>query len=264
MAVPINPTGFPSNEGFYAPSAVEAFGPSPMMVAGVVLLIVLAALIGWAGARRRPLRDPSEDIYDAVRRAVTAASGAGRDEVISAGRRLKAVIDQRLGAVIALADGVAGPYGDLDRALAGRRAAEPHHARPEPEPERSGVERLVINARRVIVNAAAGHAEAEPAGHHDQGHDGRGRRGRDRRSHGHGPHQDGGHGHGDHDRPLDAATQIAHVREAIHAFSDHWLDKPARLKELRAARRQLMGGEATAGGGSGSGSHNGGRVWDRR
>ncbi|MFN3537828.1 MAG: hypothetical protein ACK4Y4_10305, partial [Brevundimonas sp.] len=42
------------------------------------------------------------------------------------------------------------------------------------------------------------------------------------------------------DRPApDHRAEIERLREAIHAFADHWRDKDARIRELRRARAQL-------------------------
>ena len=239
-----SPTEFPVAETFYPPEGAGLLlGLSPMMIAALLAMVLAAGWLGWrlgvrGGGWSRPADDPTEHIYGAIRKAILAAAGAPRDAVISSGRHLKATLDDRLGAVLRLSGGFNGACKTLDEALEGLAPPEPSHSdghgdKPKDEP-RGGIEKLVINARRVVVNAVHPHAaeQADAPSHHDPAD-----HAADDPGHGHGGHE-GQHGAG-HGKPLDAPTQIAHVRAAIHALSDHWSDRPARLAELRAARRQL-------------------------
>jgi len=233
------PTEFQSVEGFYHPEEPGLFfSLSPLMLGGLVALLLLAGLIGWwMGKARKPSDDPTEKIYDAIKKAVGAAAGAPRDSVMASARRLKATIDENLGGVLTLAGGLSAPYASLGKALEGLDYATPHKP-AEPDKEKVGIEKLVINARRVVVNTTHPVA-SEPAHDDDHGKDG---------DHGHDAHSDHSHNHGHGDpghgsgKPLDAKAQVAQVRAAVHAFSDHWTDKSARLAELREARRLLTRG----------------------
>ncbi|CAN5400241.1 hypothetical protein BH10PSE2_BH10PSE2_13580 [soil metagenome] len=235
------PTDFPAADGYQAVEPGLMFSLSPMMMLGLLLLLVLAAALGWMMARRQaPTDDPSEGIYDAIKKAIGTASGAPRDQVVATARKLKSTIDARLGAVLTLADGLGGPCATLDQALRG--LGSDHGTTGSHDPEPQPVPTFVIHAKRDVTIHAVEPTPPETA-------------------HGHGPHDHapadphGSHS-GDHDahaKPVDAATQIANIRAAVHALSDHWTDRPARLKDLRAARSQLMSPV------SGTGD----RVWNR-
>jgi hypothetical protein len=45
--------------------------------------------------------------------------------------------------------------------------------------------------------------------------------------------------HGGPTDPPDERTRLTRLRAAVHAFADHWADRPRRLAEMRAARRLL-------------------------
>lgn len=242
MSAP-TPTDFPAPDAYYTQEPGGLFfALSPAMTTTLVLLLGLAVLLGWLwGRSKRPSDDPSEAIYTAIKKALAEATGAPRDSVIAAARKAQATIKDQLGDVLVLAKGLAGPYGALGPALEGidksPPKAEHKEHKPEAHAEKSGVEKVIIKARDVFIS----HAPASD-GHDDDHKDGDGH-GKDDKAHG-GGHGDkpaaGGHGGGDHPpKTLSAAAQIEAVRAAIHTLSDHWSDKPARLAELRAARKQL-------------------------
>ena len=234
MGVSMNPTEFQTVEGFYEPEGAGLFfALPPLLIAGVVLLLGLAGLIGWlTGSRQRPSDDPTGQIYDAIRKALAVAAGAPRDEVVSTARRLKTAIDDSLGAVLLVSSGLNGGYAALDRALNGMDDGHPRKPAVA-DKDRTGIGKLVINARRVVVNTLHPHADEAPQ---REGHD----------DHGEGD-QGHGHGHEAHgSKPVDARTQVERVRKAIDAVSDHWSDKVARLEELRVARRQLTQGATSS------------------
>jgi len=241
MSAP-TPTDFPAPDAYYTPEPGGLFfALSPTMTATLVLLLGLAVLLGWLwGRSKRPSDDPSEAIYAAIKKALAEATGAPRDSVIATARKAQAVIKGQLGDVLVLAKGLAGPYGALGPALDGidksPPKAEHKEHKPEAHAEKTGVEKVIIKARDVFINhapASDGHDDHKDGhGKDDKGHDG----GHDAKP------AAGGHGggHGDHPpKTLSAAAQIEAVRSAIHNLSDHWSDKPARLAELRAARKQL-------------------------
>jgi len=249
MSAP-TPTDFPAPDAYYTQEPGGLFfSLSPAMTATLILLLGLAVLLGWLwGRSKRPSGDPSEAIYTAIKKALAEATGAPRDSVIAAARRAQAVIKDQLGDVLVLAKGLSGPYGALGPALDGidksppKADHKPDH-KPEAHAEKSGVEKVIIKARDVFIS----HAPASDGHDDDHGKDGHGDghkdgHGKDEKGHdkpaggGHG----GGHGGGDHPpKTLSAAAQIEAVRAAVHNLSDHWSDKPARLAELRAARKQL-------------------------
>lgn len=241
MSVP-TPTDFATADHVYAPEGGGLFfSLSPMMVAGVVVMLGLAVMLGWLwGRRKRPADDPSEAIYGTIRKALTEATAAPRDTVIASARKAQSVIKTQLGDVLSLAHGLAEPFDALGPSLEGidHGHHEPEAEKHEPPVEPS-IERVVIKARDVFISSPAmasanehdadlGHSGAE--GHVKDGHGTKPHGGAHRGTHG------GGHGPA---KTLDTATQIERVRAAIHDLSDHWSDKAARLSELRAARKQL-------------------------
>lgn len=244
MSAP-TPTDFQAPDGYYTPEAGGLFfSLSPMMTATLILFLGLALLLGWLlGRSKRPGDDPSEAIYIAIRKALAEATGAPRDGVIAAARKVQTVIKDQLGDVLLLAKGLSGPYGALGPALDGvdksphKGDHKPDH-KPEPHAEKSGVEKVIIKARDVFIS----HAPASDS-HDDDHKDGHGDgHGKDDKGHGDKPGHGAGHG-GDHPpKTLSAAAQIDAVRAAIHNLSDHWSDRGARIKELQAARKQLTRG----------------------
>lgn len=259
MSLP-NPSEFQSVDGFYEPAdGGLLFSFPPVMVAAVIVLLLAALLLGWLmGRRGRPDTDPSDAIYGAIKKAVSAAAGAPRDSVAITARHLKTVLEDRLGAVRRLGHGVHGPYAALDDALEGFGEAEDDHHKPDHDDHKKAdagplgaARKVTINARNFVLNAThSGHA-AEAADDHGGDHDDHG----DKPGHGADDKHDhgAGHGHGARKR-LDGKAQLAAIRAAVHDFSDYWSDKPARLKDLREARRQLTTGQSP-----GSGD----RVWDK-
>ncbi|CAN5368002.1 hypothetical protein BH09PSE1_BH09PSE1_29510 [soil metagenome] len=252
MSLP-TPSEFQSVDGFSEPADGGVLFSIPPVLIGAILLLLLAALmLGWfLGGRRRAEEDPSQAIYDAVKKAMSAAAGAPRDSVMITARHLKTVLDERLGAVMRLGHGLGGPHEALEKALEGLGEAEHDDAHDKPKDKDrekdtgllGAVRKVTINARSVVVNAS--HPGAVAEAEHDDPH------GKpDKDEHGHAPGH-GGHGHG---KPLDAKAQLVAVRAAVHEFSDYWSDKPARLKDLREARRQLT---------MASTASSGDRVWDR-
>ncbi len=250
MSLP-NPSEFQSVDGFYAPQdGGVLFTLPPVLIAGVALLILLAALLGWwMGRARRSDEDPTQAIYDSIKKAVTAAAGAPRDSVAITARHLQTVLSERLGAVRRLGHGMDGPCVALDDALEGYGEAEDPHKPGHDDKDKKddkaapttlGARKVTINARHVVVNTThAGHGveEAPHAGHGDHADDAHGDGHGHDDKHGHDKHGDG-HGRGPRKR-LDGKAQTAAIRAAVHDFSDYWSDKPARLKDLREARRQL-------------------------
>lgn len=235
------PTDFPTPDAYQSASPDLFLSLPPMMIFGFIVLLLLAAALGWMMARRRtPDDDPSEAIYDAIKKAIAAASGAPRDQVVATARKLRSTLDDRLGAVLAVSRGLGGPCAELDTALEGLAPDDHGGHDGHDKPESPASPSFVIHAQRDVTIHAVEPAKGDD---HADGKDGHGDRSASdpgkQAAHG---NPAPGHAHG---KPVDAQTQIANIRAAVHALSDHWTDKAARLAELRAARRQLTTGGGT-------------------
>lgn len=212
------------------------FSLSPALLALILLLILLALVCGWHGRERfgpRP-RDPSQGAYDAIRKAAEEALKASRDDVHARARRLVDTVERRLGGVLALADGLGGPFRDIRAVLdpEPKTHDEPHGARhgKGESGRRPGL--MVVNTGKMVVHAGGGRetdeGAAAPAPH--PGTD----------DHGESALGPGRHdAHDGHARDPDRRDEVARLRAALHAFADHWRDRPRRLAELRRARADL-------------------------
>lgn len=200
------PTDFPIEE------------PAPLLdptLLAVLVLVVLAlvAVSFWLGqvwngrASRRIHEQACRDIHQYVARRCEAARKAGRHEVFARAGELQDGIQRALGPLLALGGPVAALAEDLRRACDGQpaaREAEGHdaahgEAHAAPPPSQVSIHR----ADTVIIQGAA-------EGHGEQG--------------GHAPEPGG--------------LKPAALREAVHAFADHWA-RPETLAELRRLQASL-------------------------
>lgn len=237
------PTDFPievaRDAGFWA-------GPGIDLVVQIVAGLVIAGLSFLFGFNRGrdtynlTFNNTTIHIYDTIKKAIAKASNAQRDSVIGAARDLQSVTDKQLGGVLSLADGLSDPYEALDAALKGKMPKAghkpPHVCDPDPACAAGpgGIEKLVINARRVVLNTApATDSAGTHGGEHGRSDD------RHEAAHGHGDGHTHGHDEAHHAPLMDAATQVAAVRSAVDALADHWSEKESRLAELRRARADL-------------------------
>ena len=209
------------------------FSLSPALLALILLLMLLALACGWFGRERfgpRP-RDPSQGVYDAIRKAAEDALKASRDDVHARARRLVDTVERRLGGVIALSDGLCGPWRDIRAVLDPEPKIQPDAPCGDQgkAPQKNGSELMVINTGKMVFHAGG---EAGKGGHDSPDSAGKDHPG-DAQDPGH-HHKSGGHG-GESDR----RDEVARLRAALHAFADHWRDKPRRLAELRRARADL-------------------------
>lgn len=229
----MHPTEFDNPATAYTPVQGDLFFSLPPILMLLILFFVFALVVtalwmsgAWPGGRDRR-HDPCEAIYDAVRKAAEEALKASRDEVHAKARRLADVVERRLGGVLALSDGLGGPWRDI------RAVLDPEAKADEPRNEACGGSGhgaggvMVLNTGSMVVHAGAapGKDGCDP---HDEA-PGPAR-----------PH------HGavapaakDHGGEPDRRDEVARLRAALHAFADHWRDKPRRLAELRRARADL-------------------------
>ena len=210
------PSEFDAPAAAYPSDADLFLSVPPVILLLFLLLLLLALACGWYGRERMGPRahDPCEAIYDAVRKAAEDALKASRDDVRSKARRLIEVLDRRLGGVLTLAHGVDAPWSEIRAVLDPDEAHQSHDHPLHPDrPDRDRPELVVVNNGRMTVHAASSDADHKPAA---PAHD---------------PHDKAG-------KP-EPRDEVARLRAALHAFADHWRDKPRRLAELRRARANL-------------------------
>lgn len=211
------PSEFDAPAAAYPSDADLFLSVPPVILLLFLLLLLLALACGWYGRERMGPRahDPCEAIYDAVRKAAEDALKASRDDVRGKARRLLEVLDRRLGGVLTLAHGVDAPWSEIRAVL--DPADDDHdshdHAHHPDKPDRDRPDLVVVNNGRMTVHAGAGDPDHKP----------------------------GAAGHEPHDKPRKAEPkdEVARLRAALHAFADHWRDRPRRLAELRRARTNL-------------------------
>ena len=211
------PSDFDTPAAAYPSDADLVLSVPPVILLLFLLLLLLALACGWYGRERMGSRahDPCEAIYDAVRKAAEDALKASRDDVRGKARRLVEVLDRRLGGVLTLAHGVDAPWSEIKAVLDpedDHHNSHDHSHHPD-KPDRDRPDLVVVNNGRMTVHAAGGDADHAP----------------------------GAPAHDTHDKPhkLEPRDEVARLRAALHAFADHWRDKPRRLAELRRARANL-------------------------
>ena len=214
------PSEFDTPAAAYPADADLFLSVPPVILLLFLLLLLLALLCGWYAREQMgpKQKDPCEAIYDAVRKAAEDALKASRDDVRGKARRLIEVLDRRLGGVLTLAHGVDAPWSEIRDVLdpepdsPGGHGGHDHPPHPD-KPERDRPDMVVVNNGRMTVHAGPGDAEHKPGARAHDTHD---------KSH----------------KP-EPRDEVARLRAALHAFADHWRDKPRRLAELRRARTNL-------------------------
>lgn len=210
-------------------------GVPPLLLALLLVIGLILMFVGWmAGRHRSRETDTAPDLWKAIDAPLQTAMKANSDQLTGAARTLKTVIDDRLGPVLKLTDGLSGPLHQIAEAL-----GEGH--------------------------GDHGHGHDHDDGRHGHGHGGHGD---DHGGHDHAP------AHGDAPTPdvrnentsavtviqtgtvvltppqttppkpptkcpPTPAEQLATLRAAVVALNDHWGQKDQRLKEIRAARAAL-------------------------
>jgi len=211
------PSDFDTPAAAYPSDADLFLSVPPVILLLFLLLLLLALACGWYGRERMGSRahDPCEAIYDAVRKAAEDALKASRDDVRGKARRLIEVLDRRLGGVLTLFHGIDAPWSEIKAVLDPEDDAHDshNHAHHPDKTDRDRPDLVVVNNGRMTVHARAGDADHKP----------------------------GAPAHDAHDKPHrpEPRDEVARLRAALHAFADHWRDKPRRLAELRRARANL-------------------------
>lgn len=212
------------------------------IVAGLFLLLLLGvAVLAWLTGRRTgaaagPDEAPQE-IHRRVLKAAQAALSAPSDRLHEKAKALRAAIEDLLGPVIVVANGMGARVKALDEALKGEVKDE---AKPAP-PAGAKAEAVSAAASPVTVTVISP-APAAPAVDAPK------------------------------TRKLSHEEQVEAIARAVRAFHDHWSQTGVRVDELRAARAALSRmppREPAHGGGGGHDDHADAdhgedkRVWHR-
>lgn len=213
---------------------VIMIGAEPMFWAAILLLILAALFFGWwLGARSRAHRaDAAHAIWKAIHDAARSAMGADDNALKGRAEALRKVVEERLGKTLKLAGGLSREVKKLDEAIAGRGPAHsggnhgaghgggpaPDGGRGEPAPAPTGGGGGGGGAATANITIVTG---ATPEQTHSTGA-------------GHGPVHDP-----KATRDLNQREQTDALRLAVAAFSEHWRDESARVRELREAHAEL-------------------------
>jgi hypothetical protein len=245
-------------DDFAAPDAVYApageglmLGLPPLLLFMLLLLFAaVAALAWWMG--RNSVSGPSGDdaapaeIHRAILAASSAAMAASSNELKARAQALRDLIADLLGPVLDVAKGVTPPLKALDEALKGEKkvdakatAAPPPAAASHPKPACGcgkpeactcptggpvTVNQVYIGGVAVAPPASCGCAGAHKA---DCTHAGVASKPEPQPV----PKPE--------TQAMTGPEQIEALAKAVRQFHDHWLDGPARIRELKAARTAL-------------------------
>ncbi|MBU1324597.1 MAG: hypothetical protein KJ676_05095 [Alphaproteobacteria bacterium] len=217
-------------------------GVEPMVAGLFVLLLLGVAALAWlmgrrTGAAEGPAEAPKE-IHKRILKSAQAALSAPSDRLHEKAKALRALIEELLGPVIVVANGMGARVKALDEALKGEVKEEAKPAPPgatKTEATSAAVAPVTVNTVTVISPAPP----APPAADKPK------------------------------TRKLSHDEQVEAIAKAVRAFHDHWSQGGTRVDELKAARAALSRmppREADHGGHDGGhDDHHDGpkRVWDR-
>lgn len=225
----------------------------PPLLALMLFLLILAVAAGmfflgrWhadqtgdTDADRAP-----EEIHRAILNASLAAMGASSNDLKSHAEALRATVRDLLGSVILVGTEVSRPLKDLDEALKGeiKEAAKDHggdhgghgghdHGRKAgctcATPQACICVPASVTINQVYLSGAP---LATPGG---CGCSGAHKPGCDQGKPAHPPEE-----HKPETRAMTGPEQIDALSKAVRRFHDHWSHGPARIRELRDARRAL-------------------------
>lgn len=240
---------FTTPDAAYTPVSDGLFvGVSPLLILlGLIVLAGVAAL-AWRLGRGSVSGDRGDDaapaeIHKAILAASSAAMSASINDLKGRAQALRDRIHDLLGPVLDVAKGVAPAVKGLDEALKGEKKPEAkpaHGAAPSQacacaKPDACTCKTSSpASAAPVTVNQVyIGGAPVAPSGCDCKG-----------------THKaDCGHGSSDTHGPVSekkpaplamtGPEQVEALSRAVRQFHDHWLDGPARIREMKAARAAL-------------------------
>lgn len=243
------PDDFTTSEAAYAPVSEGLFvGVSPLLALLCLMVLAGVAVLAWhlgrgSASDRGDDAAPAE-IHKAILAASSAAMAASSNDLKGRAQTLRDRIHDLLGPVLDVAKGTAPGVRALDEALKGEKKPEskPAHG---PATVASGHGCACGNpaactckppstAAPVTVNQIyIGATPAAPAGCDCQG--------------AHKPDCRHATSHPPGPTPerkseavaMSGPEQVEALARAVRQFHDHWLDGPARIRELKAARAAL-------------------------
>ena len=189
-------------------------GADPLVWGAILLGLAGALLLGWligqrGGASRA---DAAETIWKAIDAACQAAMSVNSDALPASAKALRKEIADRLGSVLALADGIGKPLKDLDAAIKGKfkepaLSAAAAHAGP--------VTLAVLHNSQLVVKSEGTdgkneHASPEPPKPPEP-----------------------------KERDMTTEEQADALRRGVSRFNDYWCHKEPRIDDLRVARQKL-------------------------
>ena len=208
-------------------------GIEPLLLALLVAIGAVLFFLGWQlrNSQTRRDHDAAESIWKAIDDAIKAAMKADGGSLVGKAEDVDRVIRNKLGATLAIANGLNPGLASLKAALAGRRHmahshAEPHgdHDEPAHDDHADGdhgseaASPTAVTQITVINGVREGgrRSEGEGSGGGHSGH--------------------GGHGSGG---PLSPRERDHAIRAAIADLNDWWRHKGERIGEMRDAHREL-------------------------
>jgi hypothetical protein len=241
---------FSAAEAAYAPVSNGLFlGVSPLLLLLLLMLVAAAGLLGWwlgrggSGGSSAEEAAPGE-IHQAILKASAAAMAASSNDLKGKAQVLRDRIVDLLGPVLDVAKGLTPGLKALDEALKGEKKVEakPEAARPAKPPAAPAcacgkpdactcpkpatgpvtVNQVYIGGAPVAASASCGcqgahkpdcaHPTASPEPKPSLKPE---------------------------TQPMTGPEQTEALARAVRQFHDHWLDGPARIRELKAARAAL-------------------------
>ncbi|MFY8139816.1 MAG: hypothetical protein ACOVMO_03795, partial [Caulobacter sp.] len=232
------------------PGLLTPLGVFGWLLAGVLALLLIAAMRGESGRRRKVDEAQLSETYGHILAAARFAVRQDEFGILRGADVLRRVIKTHLGGVLLADDGLGKQLKKLGEAMGekdekkddkkdgkkkkkddhgagGHGGHGKHEAHPVAAEHSPG-------STTTVAETVHGHSITLNIGNEKPGHGGHG---------GHGDDHGGGHGHDDHDeeeeKPPTLEEQLLLVRKAVREFEAWWSDKPARMAELRAAHDDL-------------------------
>ena len=246
------PDDFTTPDAAFAPVSDGLFlGVSPLLA--LLCLIVLAgvAALAWRMGRGSGPGDRGDDgapaeIHKAILAASSAAMAASSNDLRGRAQALRDRIHDLLGPVLDVAKGVAPAVKALEEALKAERKAETRlaHGHAPSVPARD----CACGKADACTCKTSSPASAAPVtvnqvyiGGAPVASTGCDCKGTHKPDCGHGPSNT--HGPAPEKTPVPLAMtgpeQVEALSRAVRQFHDHWLDGPARIREMEAARAAL-------------------------